>query len=151
MKTRKGFVSNSSSSSFIISVGEITDREKFNKFCTEHNVTLENNYDFLILNQSEFIELQAESGWGTVLDCGDWAGYWGGTQKVKDFFEENPEATIFIKTGTGPDGDHMFVDDDGDCDYDVDLSDFEAIDQLFYEGAQGTRIFDCHYGAGRDG
>lgn len=42
MKTRYGFVSNSSSSSFIVGVAEIVDKAKFDAYIEEHNIALDN-------------------------------------------------------------------------------------------------------------
>ena len=151
MKKRLGFVSNSSSSSFIISIGEITNKEKFNEFITEYHVN-EDDYEFMILTKSKFIEMNKNSKWGTILDHGDWAGYYGGGDTVKDFFKKNPVAEIYIKIGTGPDDDYFFYDDDDYCDYDkIELDDFNVIDVLFYNGFNGVNILDNFFGAGRNG
>jgi hypothetical protein len=40
MKSREGFVSNSSSSSFIIGYGVVKDREKFDKYCKDNNIVV---------------------------------------------------------------------------------------------------------------
>jgi hypothetical protein len=40
MKIRSGFVSNSSSSSFIIGYGVVKDKDKFDKYCKTHDITV---------------------------------------------------------------------------------------------------------------
>lgn len=53
MKIRNGFVSNSSSSSFIIGVAEIEDKAKFNKYAKENDISLEDNYHFTLTTWKE--------------------------------------------------------------------------------------------------
>lgn len=45
MKTRHGFVSNSSSSSFIIGYGTIIDEEAFDVYCNKNNIKYSNHKD----------------------------------------------------------------------------------------------------------
>ena len=47
MKTRLGFVSNSSSSSYIMGYGRVKDRELFDKYISDNKIELEYNLYFL--------------------------------------------------------------------------------------------------------
>jgi hypothetical protein len=54
MRSRLGFVSNSSSSSFIIGYGVIKNRKKFNEYVKEHNIDVD-HYDVKIREKNESI------------------------------------------------------------------------------------------------
>ena len=57
MKIRSGFVSNSSSSSFIVGVGKVEDKTKFQKYLKANKLELD-QYDFKILSVKELKEKQ---------------------------------------------------------------------------------------------
>ena len=148
MKIRNGFVSNSSSSSFIINIGVVEDKEKFQKFLDKHNVK-HDSYEFKMMNFFDygFYEQDPYPVWS---EC-DWAGYGGGQETIDKIFKENPDATVFVKTGTGPDGDCAFHDEYGYCDYNVDIDDFDEVDREISNVDNGVRVIETHYGAGRNG
>jgi len=56
MKIRQGFVSNSSSSSFIIGIGKIKNKKKLNDYLEKNDLKKFFNWDIEILNGKELIE-----------------------------------------------------------------------------------------------
>lgn len=148
MKIRNGFVSNSSSSSFIINIGIVEDKEKFQKFMNKHEL-VNNSWEFVIMNQSEY--LASDTSYPPWSEC-DWAGWWGGEDLIENIFKEKPDATVFVKTGSGPDTDEFFLDGDDYCDYDnIDWDDFEEVDQTIGNSHNGVVLIESYFGAGRDG
>jgi hypothetical protein len=154
MKTRQGFVSNSSSSSFIIAVGVVDNMEQVQKFMNQKKAKFDHYDTMLIDGLSDYFENYNDH---YRLDCGDWAGYGGCKTLIEKILENDPLAKIVVKEGTGPSEDSWFrccqCEHCYELDYDkIDLTDFDEIDQDFYEGkVPGLEIVDQFYGAGRNG
>lgn len=152
MKTRNGFVSNSSSSSFIIGVALITNKKTLCKYLRENKVD-KNSYKII-----------------QVKDINDQR--WDITKTEESIvvpsFKTN--ATIPIKSLTDKDwlfysaienneGDYSFSNeyDCGALDYDIDLDFFGESDQLVYNMFNNPNIgldvnvSDVTFGAGRNG
>ena len=140
MKIRNGFVSNSSSSSFIIGIAKVPD-EKYEE--------IKNKYP------SNIYEYGSERPW--EVDERD------GTSSVESFMYSNvkvvdckPGDHILYLYGTGPDDDSWFEDDDGDdgwgdLNYDkIEFDDFNTEDQDL-AGLIGELDGEYTYGAGRNG
>jgi len=145
MKIRNGFVSNSSSSSFIINIGIVKNEEKFNKFLNKHKI--KQGWEFIMMNMAEYLE--NDDSYPVWSEC-DWAGYYGGKYSIDEIFKEDPNATVFVKIGTGPSDDSHFWNG-YDYDYDVDLSEFDEVDQNIGNVDNGVMLVETHFGAGRDG
>lgn len=130
MKIRTDFVTNSSSSSYIICFARIVDKEKAKKIIEKHNLRVFDVDD--VKRQMYYGELGA-----------DWAGatLWG-TDKILE---------------AHPDDKYIIIEDSKDADYDEDYEpiydyDFamnDAIDEITEEN--GFADIDCAEGEGRDG
>ena len=154
MKIRQGFVSNSSSSSFIAVFAKVPDDPANMSELDKHFDRLKTNPTFLLYIKSgkELIDMSDfdySYGWD-----GDWAGV-DTAPKKKDL---DPEAKyiIFQSNGGAGDDDSDFLpdDEDGDFDYDVELSDFRTFEQEIYSHIteeNGFTKIKKGYGAGRNG
>ncbi len=159
MKTRTGFVSNSSSSSFIIGVGLVLkDKED-----SVRAIIGKETYGSKIIPLTDII--------GGEHDVGRWGGDGfhtkraGGTYVVESFqesevcvsniydiYEKNPDASLLVLDGGGGD-DSDFWDGD-EYDYDIDLDFFEEEELVVYSTILDENLVlggDVHYGAGRNG
>ncbi len=168
MKIRKGFVSNSSSSSFIIGVAEVADINKFKKYAKDNNILLENG------SGSDF----ALTTWKELRDKD--RSKWGDTEKLQDdkiivesfVCSEVSISSKDMKDGTmvvvyayyGNEGDYAFYDNDdsdwSDIDYEkvyednfFDKSEEEMLSLFESPEASGLKKDNCHYsiGAARNG
>lgn len=158
MKTRNGFVSNSSSSSFIIGIGVIKDKAKFEKW-------------------KESIDLKWDGTFSTYNIQEDEDRPWDIKENQRDFYisapinDECPEVSIskqHIEDNdikeivsvciSNNEGDGCFRDGDdyfGDLNYDIDETWFDENQQRVLEefGSKESGIEESiiTYGAGRDG
>lgn len=130
MKIRTDFVTNSSSSSYIICFARIADEEKAKKIIEKHN-----------LRVFDVDDVKHEMRWGEL--GADWAGatLWG-TDKILE---------------AHPDDKYIIIEDSNDAEYDEDyepIYDYnfamnDAIDEITEEN--GFADIDCAEGEGRDG
>jgi len=150
MKIRNGFVSNSSSSSFIIGIGVIKDEEKVKSIMQNvadyayHIETVKKiNDKFLSDHDNEKFTVGSFNYDSVSVDH----------KGLKD-----DEKILHIYYGTGDDSDFMICDDNDEFieyDYDIDESFFEgdeayeAIKEL--ENSDAIKQFEWAYGAGRNG
>jgi len=136
MKTRSGFVSNSSSSSFILAVGKIKDKIGLTNFLDGSGIV---DYDIVCPQKGK---IQIESFMDSIFkkDCDDKSEY------------------IVINI-VNNEGDEKFTDqsEDGDIDteldYDIDSTDLPDNQHLTcdLEELGFVEDFECTYGAGRNG
>lgn len=148
MKIRNGFVSNSSSSSFIATYGMVVNEEQFNAWKSSHEIG------------DEYKMLTGEELWKKYNDQYDY------DLRGHDFFDhvdwkpiikaaiDNPKAIFVFKTGCGPDSDMDFMNDWGDIDYDIDLDRFNDSDIALYNSTpetNGVKVVSQTFYAGRDG
>lgn len=138
MKKRFDFVTNSSSSSFICCFARIADPEKAAPILEKYASDIE------VYSANQALNNVCDTKWGKWLEW-DWAGV--DVTPQKEYIEQHMD-DYFVVVSEMHD---LFVDEDGDVDYDVDFSDFdtEAIDAITEEN--GFADIDCQCGAGRNG
>lgn len=144
MKIRAGFVSNSSSSSFIIGLANYKNggcifnvndivKSPYNK---EQDIIYVNDYEEIFVKEicDGVYKLTYESFTHDIVSC-----------EVKD-----GDSFVFL-SGVGPNDDCFFYDDDFYCNYDkIDLDDFNSEDVSTYNLILKLGG-EVKFGAGRDG
>lgn len=136
MKIRTDFVTNSSSSSFIICFARIEDMEKAGP----------------ILNKHKIEKLTTDGVNGEKNWCGELGADWAGAviYGVDEILKKHPDDLFVVIT----DSNEAYYEDDGDddCDeptYDYDFSKNEAIDAITKEN--GFADIEVCEGEGRNG
>ena len=134
-------------SSFMITVGRVTNGEKFMSEINQaylrrglHWIAIEGERNFDKFNT-------ANPFWY----CHYLRKDFNPVKIIKKIFKENPKHIVYIKTGDGPDG-KFFESKTGKVNYNkIKIKDFDAIDQLFYKNKiQGAKVYGKHFGAGND-
>ena len=156
MKIRNGFVSNSSSSSFMIAIGVVTNMERFNAWrknftfeeygCSELEVLdEETRYDGYHLSETdEYITLSAPVNSSPEVSI----------EKINiDPSKDTPIVTLRVGND---EGDHAFYTNVElyDLNYDIGLDHFDEEQQEVYNGfcpSNGIEFVDKTYGADRNG
>lgn len=131
MKVRTSFVTNSSSSSFIICFARIADKEKAQKIIDKY-----------YLNVFDRDGVNSEKNWRGELGA-DYAGaiIWN----VDDILESHPDDKFIIIE----DSNEAYYDDDGEPIYNYNFSMNDAIDEITEEN--GFADIEIAEGEGRDG
>lgn len=143
MKIRTGFVSNSSSSSFICIIGKITDEDKLNDYIRSKNHKLP------IWNE-RFYGHELEDAFENVI-C---------DFESRVYLDKNldPNDRFIVFSEAGNEGDYEFYsnpdDDYSDLDYDIDFDFFsDDVQELavLTPEKHGVQIINVIYYAGRNG
>jgi hypothetical protein len=152
MKIRQGFVSNSSSSSFIVGIARITDEIKLRKYLEDNNIQL--GYDVGIVKVKDI------QGRYEIIKTPNYVKVLSFSQDVSlplDGLDE--EDSIFFVNIINNEGDtgQFSRNKYHDIDYDIDLDYFDKNEQLLYGAFDNPNIgLDCKtssvtFGAGRNG
>jgi hypothetical protein len=160
MRRKLGFISNSSSSSFIIGVGKIIDKKKFEEYCTMNEI---DNSDIAVVSTSKIISSEDRNNkWKlySVRDTNDkdkvlTVDSFNG-EEVDLVFDPSKEEEFLIVSMAGNEGDQSFNngdDDDYDLRYDINEDFFEEKDRKLMEFNKDSGVSDysCTFGAGRNG
>jgi hypothetical protein len=153
MKIRNGFVSNSSSSSFIVGIAKINDIIKFDEFINKNKIKLD-DYETQVVSLGEIKT-------GEIYSCKLYKDNINVISFDSDVLisakDTNDDDLFFITNISNDEGDGAFVDLNDDLDYDIDLSFFDSKQQnifnMFYNSESGLDLKnkDVTFGAGRNG
>jgi len=150
MKVRNGFVSNSSSSSFIIAIAQIINREKVNSWISGLSL---DSYEYTI---QKVKDLNDKYGEIYINNKGDIIAHNFQTTVYLSDCRINSEDEILAINIVNNEGDcGSFSSDYGDeINYDIDLDFFDDNQKKIYIGLSeenGFGLVDKTYGAGRNG
>lgn len=153
MKIRNGFVSNSSSSSFIVGIAKINDLNKLKENLLDNNITLD-TYQTTIRS---LIDIKNDGVFETIYNTNNIEVESFVTSAIitHDKLEDND--FLFIVNISNDEGDSAFYSGGyGNFDYDIDVDYFneeqQAIYNLFFDEDSGLDLVkkDIKYGAARN-
>lgn len=135
MKIRQGFVSNSSSSSFVIAVGKVINTKKFLEEAKKYGLS-EWDYELVIFKDKDI-----------VAESFNWSEVSIGSNKLE------PGDTVVKIESFGNEGDQSFMEDGdwGDINYDIGWSDIDSPVTKFLDECTSLDHIEISHGAGRNG
>ena len=175
MKVRNGFVSNSSSSSFMIAIGVINNWEKFSKWYDEVKSSLSYQSDLIIVDPivaslDDYSEVsKTRDGWSVVAPINDETTVHISEYSLNDADSNVPEDVkaksmllghgdkrVVIYNIGNDEGDSAFYsnDESDEINYDIDLDWFSDNQRKIYTEfgpENGIAHVDKIFGAGRNG
>lgn len=140
MKIRQDYVTNSSSSSFIICFARIENEEKAKSVLEKHNGRISVYSGEEVLHHVK----RGRNSWSNWLEY-DWAGI--DVTPSEDYIMQHLDSRYVVTR----DYDDLYADEDGEVDYDVCYEDFDTsvIDDITEEN--GFTDINCDFGAGYNG
>jgi len=146
MKVRNGFVSNSSSSSFILGIAKVTDEKKLREYIDENKLQgltikkVKDINDSWDVSKTE-TKISMESFTYDIVEVN---------------YESEEDTIVYYEECEGDDSDFWNEDDGwGEYDYDIDLDFFSQgmidVYDLFLSKDAGIVDANVTYGAGRNG
>ena len=144
MKFREDFVTNSSSSSYIVCFARVADRKKAQPVLDKYPV-------ITVMTAEEVLyAIENEGGYFNEWLDRDWAGVYGVTPKAEYVAEHMDDLFVLVKGY-----EDIEEDEWGETNYYVEFEDFSSyytdpIDAIYYED-NGFAEAECQCGAGRDG
>lgn len=158
MKTRNGFVSNSSSSSFIVGIGKVVDQNRLHKFMTSNKIKFD-KYNFYTVKVSDLDDKKNCYSIRTNGDSIVVESFQNNAMIKKDGL--NPDDTLVVANIINNEGDTGVFEYDesnwGGINYDIDLDHFseeqQTIYTLFFNDNSGidSKTSDASFGAARNG
>jgi len=158
MKVRSGFVSNSSSSSFILGIGIVDDEAKFREACKDVGLTVNEDKwgdNVHIKSLSQILADAAENSWSIpevrnnklVIESFMY------DEVSLDYSELDGDTLIAFMDITGElDSDHDFYDgDDWEPNYDRSPTDHDYEKMSAFDAGSGIKNGETAGGAGRNG
>jgi hypothetical protein len=146
MKIRSGFVSNSSSSSYIIGVGKVVDREKLESYLKEHKI---DKSDYEIVTTRELVD---STSWKYIFRKDKLIVEAFNGDEVSINVNTNKDDTYITIYVCNNEGDGCFMtDEDSDINYDIDDNFFDENQQAILGDIEGVEKYISSYGAARNG
>ncbi len=149
MIVRQGFVSNSSSSSFMVGIG-VVPSNRIKEFQDKLVEFKKSDYEYSILTLADLIEKNKRGiniSEKTITING------GGNNGMSATISIDPDenAHYFIMEFNNDEGDIAFDCDGWDIDYDIDITWFEPSQRELWDMLNSLPNSDAHFGAERNG
>lgn len=147
MKIRQCFVSNSSSSSFLIGLAKVKDRTKVEEL-------IKDTYGAQILSIKDYLTGKSDRFWGLEMNGNSLTieSFTSAQATVRDL--SSLDEVLIIEDSSGNESD-FWNEEYEEYDYDIDLDFFpENVQKIFLaitQGTDGLEPGEATYGAGRDG
>lgn len=155
MIVRQGFVSNSSSSSFMVGIG-VVPSDRINEFKNKLTELKVGSYSYKLITLADLLEQEAGNPYSDYTFTENKITVNGGGNSGKSAtinIDPDEKTHYFILNFNNDEGDSAFQSAWGHCelDYDIDLSFFEPSQQELWSMINSLPNSEAHYGAERNG